>query len=183
MNSPQPALGPLLWQPSTRGSYRFWLWCQPRFSEPTGVVDEFLLTSPCLQLDFEFGWNPHVMWRISACQTRHGKHSLVAPIDWTLTTKVGPVVEASSNWSLKLPVISTINNHYIWQCMASWTIPIIHLYIPSYLLFKALRIHHQASVAASASWPVVALPSAASPAGFQQHFEFGLAKNLKRQLK
>ena len=39
------------------------------------------------------------------------------------------------------------------------------------------------SASAAASWPVVALPSAASPAGFQQHFEFGLAKNLKRQLK
>ena len=136
-------------------------------------------------------WRPHVcsstsnlgeipMWceEFSVCQTRHGKHPLVAPIDWTLTSKVGPVVEASSNWSLKLPAISTINNHYIWQCMASWTIPIIHLYIPSYLLFKALRIHHQASVAASASWPVVALPSAASPAGFQLCFEFGLAKDL-----
>ena len=108
MNSPQPALGPsLLWH---LGSYRFWLWCQPRFSEHTGVVDEFLLMSPCLQLDFEFGWNPHVMWRFFCLPNSAWQHPLVAPIDWTLTPKVGPV-EASSNWSLKLPVISTINNH------------------------------------------------------------------------
>ena len=51
--------------------------------------------------------------------------------------------------------------------MACWTIPIINLYtLYPQLLIKAIRIHHQASVAASASWPVVALPSAASPAGF-----------------